>query len=152
MDLYVYLTDQRVGRVVGCTGDPVTIEREVPLGTYRDIFTLPQDVSGLNFPGTFTEGGGGVNPQSQQVPDVVTGRLIPQGNVTIAKLLGDSTSELSVNTFEITLSDEIAHIPPRTEVIQQSYWAFPVTDGNTTMHMYFVKSMVTGWGNAPTPY
>lgn len=149
MDIYVYLKDQRVTKVTGCTGDPSQVIVPIQDGYYRDIFSLTSQSEGLFFSGTKDDSGGTPKATNLQVPAFISGGVVPAGVITINQGAGNSKSEFIVSDFNISVTDEVAHAPLRQVTYNESYWAFPVSDGGVTMNMLFRQAIVEGWGNAP---
>lgn len=145
MDLFIrYRTGLR-DKLTGVVGDPTEVNVTILSGFYRDIFTIDSNVTGLTYPGT--EEAVPV-AASIQAPATVYGRLVPTGDVTIARLANDTNSELTVGSFAIATSDEIAHAPLRQIQYQEGYWAFPVFWEGVAMNCMFRKAVVEGWSNA----
>lgn len=145
MDLFVrYRTGLR-DKLTGVTGNPTEIAVTILNGYYRDIFTIESNVTGITFPGTEE-----ATPKdaSLPLPAAIFGRIVPTGDVTIERLENDTESSISVATFQIATSDEIAHAPLRQVQYQESYWAFPVNHDGISMNCMFRKAVVDGWSNA----
>lgn len=152
--IYVYLTSNEVATIEGCTGNPSQVTVSVEDGFYRDIFT------GTSATNLFFAGTSGVFPgtaKSLAAPTFVNGGIIPVGDPTTGyttntQLADDTKSEVKVDEFEVTVSDEYAHEPLRSQIYPITYWAFPTTKDGTTMNMYFRTTLVKGWGNSRTGF
>lgn len=145
MDLWIrYRTGLR-DKLTGVTGNPTEVAVTILNGYYRDIFTIESNVTGITFPGTEE-----ATPKdaSLPLPAAIFGRIVPTGDVTIERLENDTESSISVATFQIATSDEIAHAPLRQVQYQESYWAFPVNHDGISMNCMFRKAVVDGWSNA----
>lgn len=152
--IYVYLTSNEVATIEECTGNPTLVTETVQDGFYRDIFT------GTSAANIFFAGLSGVAPgnsKSLAAPTFVNGGIVPVGDptnsyTTNTQLSDDTKSEVKVDEFKVTVSDEYAHEPLRPQIYPITYWAFPTTKNGTTMNMRFRTTLVKGWGNSRTGF
>jgi hypothetical protein len=143
--LNVYFRDTRVAKVAGVTSfTPEEVVSTILDGYYRDIFALDAVATGLHFVGL----GAGGDGATIEVPALLSGGIVPDGDATVVRGNSSSESAITVSGFKIAVSDEISHEPLRQVSYQESYWAFPVSKDGVSGFAYFRKSVVDGWGPA----
>lgn len=129
-------------------------------GVYRDLFTASTEQLAATYEIEWNAGEDqrfhttAGNYAAPGIVAVAKGELVPNGLPGQAFQNGDPTNSATGAAItpaygDMSASDEIDHMPPRSLSWYESLWAFTSVVGSETVIHYFRKSLVVGWGNVP---